>query len=88
MFWHYKHWRAEGVIDQIRETLHFLVREQAKKPKWTTLMVIDLQAAKNTCSASAESKGFCFYKSTNGIKRHLAVDTLGFPYLTHCTLAS
>ncbi|MEA5597062.1 transposase [Rivularia sp. UHCC 0363] len=30
----------------------------------------------------------CFYKSTNGIKRHLAVETLGFPFFTHCTKAS
>ncbi len=29
-----------------------------------------------------------FYKSTNGIKRHLAVDTLGFPFFTHCTKAN
>jgi hypothetical protein len=43
---------------------------------------------KNTCNASVESKGFCFYKSTNGIKRHLAVDTLGFPFFTHCTPAN
>ncbi len=63
-------------------------RTSKKKPRWTTLIIIDSQAVKNTCSASAESKGFCFYKSTNGIKRHLAVDTLGFPYFTHCTLAS
>lgn len=35
-----------------------------------------------------KSKGFCFYKSTNGIKRHLAVDTLGFPFFTHCTPAN
>ena len=28
------------------------------------------------------------YKCTNGIKRHLAVDTLGFPYFTHCTAAN
>lgn len=34
------------------------------------------------------SKGFCFYKATNGIKRHLAVDTLGFPFFTHCTKAN
>jgi hypothetical protein len=51
-------------------------------------MMIDSQAVKNTCNASIESKGFCFYKSTNGIKRHLAVDTLGFPFFTHCTKAS
>lgn len=59
-----------------------------KKTKWTTLIIIDSQAVKNTCNASVESKGFCFYKSTNGIKRHLAVDSLGFPFFTHCTKAS
>ncbi|WP_366838084.1 hypothetical protein [Nostoc sp. LPT] len=51
-------------------------------------MIIDSQAVKNTCNASVESKGFCFYKATNGIKRHLAVDILGFPFFTHCTKAS
>ncbi|MBW4490989.1 MAG: transposase [Trichocoleus desertorum ATA4-8-CV12] len=50
--------------------------------------MIDSQAVKNTCNASVESKGFCFYKATNGIKRHLAVDTLGFPFFTHCTPAN
>ena len=57
---------------------------------------------KNTCNASVESKGFCHYKCTNGIKGHLAkearwgklppadfrVDTLGLPFFTHCTFAS
>lgn len=50
--------------------------------------MIDSQAVKNTCNASVESKGFWFYKATNGIKRHLAVDTLGFPFFTHCTPAN
>ena len=50
--------------------------------------MIDSQAVKNTCNASIESKGFCRYKATNGIKRHLAVDSLGFPFFTHCTKAS
>ena len=52
------------------------------------MIIIDSQAVKNTCNASIKSKGFCFYKSTNGIKRHLAVDTLGFPFFTHCTTAN
>ena len=51
-------------------------------------MIIDSQAVKNTCNASVKSKGFCHYKCTNGIKRHLAVDTLGLPFFTHCTPAS
>ena len=63
-------------------------RTSEKKAKWTTLLIIDSQAVKNTCNASVESKGFCFYKCTNGIKRHLAVDTLGFPFFTHCTTAN
>ena len=50
--------------------------------------MIDSQAVKNTCNASIESLGFCFYKCTNGIKRHLAVDLLGFPLFTHCTKAA
>lgn len=51
-------------------------------------MIIDSQAVKNTCNAQVQSKGFCHYKTTNGIKRHLAIDTLGFPFFTHCTKAS
>ena len=50
-------------------------------------MIIDSQAVKNTCHASIVSKGYCFDKSTNGIKRHLAVENLGFPFDTHCTKA-
>lgn len=61
---------------------------KSKKRQWTTLILIDSQAVKNTCNASVESKGFCSYKATNGIKRHLAVDTLGFPFFTHCTKAN
>jgi Transposase DDE domain len=52
------------------------------------LIIIDSQAVKNTCNAEVDSKGYCFYKATNGIKRHLAVDTLGFPFFTHCTPAN
>jgi transposase len=51
-------------------------------------MMIDYQAVKNTCNASKNTSGFCFYKNTNGIKRHLAVDTLGLPFFIHCTPAN
>jgi len=59
-----------------------------KKPRYTRLMMIDSQAVKNTCNAAKETRGFCSYKNTNGIKRHLAVDTLGLPFFTHCTPAN
>ena len=60
VFWHYKQWWAEGTIEKIRDALHEQVRQQVKKPKWTTLMIIDSQAVKNTCNASVESKGWGF----------------------------
>ncbi|GCA74560.1 hypothetical protein MiTe_01385 [Microcystis aeruginosa NIES-2520] len=50
--------------------------------------MIDSQAVKNTCNASVETKGFCFYKCSNGIKRHLGTDSLGFPFFAHCTPAN
>lgn len=44
--------------------------------------------AKNTDTANIETKGYCHYKCTNGIKRHLLVDVLGNPYFVHCTSAN
>ena len=62
VYWHYKQWRAAGVFQELMRLLHGQVREQVKKkPQWTTLRSIDSQAVKNTCNASVESKGFCFY---------------------------
>ena len=43
--------------------------------------------AKNTDTANRETKGYCWYKATNGIKRHLLVDVLGTPYFVACTKA-
>jgi len=89
VFWYYNLWRNTGVLDTIMQTLHAQLREHLdREGEWTTLLIIDSQAVKNTCNASVESKGFCHYKATNGIKRHLAVDILGFPFFTHCTKAS
>jgi transposase len=44
--------------------------------------------AKNTDTADTDTKGYCWYKATNGIKRHLLVDVLGNPYFVICTKAS
>jgi transposase len=31
VFWHYKQWRADGVLEAIMQALHAKVRQQAKK---------------------------------------------------------
>jgi hypothetical protein len=84
--------QAMAKVRSIRSNANSIARSGQrsikKKPKWTTLIIVDSQATKNTCNASIESKGFCHYKSTNGIKRHLAIDSIGFPFFTHCSKAS
>ena len=67
VFWHYKNWRSEGVLDEIMTALHAQVRQRAQKNSnghdcWSLTSL----AVKNTCTASIETKGFCFYKFTNG----------------------
>ena len=37
---------------------------------------------------TSRTKGYCHYKCTNGIKRHLLVDVLDNPYFVHCTAAN
>lgn len=58
------------------------------KKEQPTLLLLDSQAVKNTDSADIETKGFCSYKFTNGIKRHLCCDTLGNLLFVHCTPAN
>jgi hypothetical protein len=52
------------------------------------LLIGDSMCAKNTDTADLQTKGYCWYKATNGIKRHLLVDVLGNPYFVHCTRAN
>ena len=56
------------------------------KNEQPSLVIIDSQATKNTDSAS--ETGRCFYKCTNGIKRHLIVDTLWIPICILITTAN
>jgi len=52
------------------------------------LLIGDSMCAKNTDTANLESKGYCWYKATNGIKRHLLVDVLGNTHFVYCTPAN
>ena len=51
----------------------------------TTLLVLDAQSGKNTDTAA--SKGYDAGKKVSGIKRHIAVDTQGFPHAVAVTTA-
>ncbi len=89
VFWHSLQWRSDGALEQIMTTLHSRVRQQAKKNHsgrgcWSSTH----KRWRIRVMPVSNSIGFCHYKCTNGIKRHLAVDTLGLPFFTHCTKAS
>ena len=57
------------------------------KKEFPGLLLGDSMCAKNTDTANLETKGYCHYKLTNGIKRHLLVDVPGNPYFVHWTPA-
>lgn len=60
----------------------------SEKNELPSLLIGDSMCAKNTDTADKETRGYCWYKATNGIKRHLLVDVLGNPYFVACTKAS
>ena len=46
VFWHYKQWRSEGIIEDISFELHAQVRERIKKKrKWTSYFLKYLSAS-------------------------------------------
>lgn len=51
----------------------------------TSFLIVDAQSVKNT--DSAEQKGYDAGKKVSGIKRHIAVDTQGFPHAIAITTA-
>ena len=59
-----------------------------QKKEFPSLLIGDSMCAKNTDTADKDTKGYCWYKATNGIKRHLLVDVLGNLYFVRCTKAS
>jgi len=51
----------------------------------TSFLIVDAQSVKNT--DSAREKGYDAGKKVSGIKRHIAVDTQGFPHAIAVTTA-
>ena len=58
-------------------TIHSNLREQSGKTPEPSAVMIDTQSVKT--SQMAESRGFDGNKKVKGRKRHVVVDTMGFP---------
>jgi transposase len=61
-------------------------RQSTGHDEKSTLLIIDAQSVKN--ASPAESKGYDGGKKISGIKRHLAVDSLGLPHAIAITTAN
>ena len=69
VYWHLHSVARSGVNREAYECVTWTsASRREKNVKWTTSIIIDSQAVQNTCNASVETKGFCFYKLTNGIR--------------------
>lgn len=62
------------------------IRTDEGRREKTSFIIVDAQSVKNT--DTAEKKGYDAGKKISGIKRHIAVDTQGFPHAVHVTTAN
>lgn len=79
VYYFFKKWKNDETWFLIHQALHQEVRKSYGKEAEPTGAIIDSQSVKT--SALAETRGFNGGKQIKGRKRHLVVDTLGFPLL-------
>lgn len=97
-YYYFREWVKLGIFALIQEVLRqsfckkkkrFKSGQQKpkrnKKYKTGTICMVDSQATKNT--NSGRNKGFCHYKLTNGMKKHILVDSEGICICSICTSA-
>lgn len=61
-------------------------RSNLERSSTTTFLIVDAQSVKN--ADTAKEKGYDGGKKVSGIKRHIAVDTQGFPHAICITTAN
>jgi len=89
---YFRQWGAKPFDDQpslLESLLQDLVcneRQANERAESPTLLIVDAQSVKNT--DTAEAKGYDAGKKVSGIKRHIAVDTLGLPHAVAITTAN
>lgn len=77
VYHYYRQWRWTGLWEKLYQSLHRKVRVQDGRDSQPTAAIIDSQSVKTT-EAGGE-RGYDAGKKVNGRKRHILVDTQGFP---------
>lgn len=87
VYYYFRLWSETGLFMKIQEILRRQYRQLIQRQNQIgSVSIIDSQATKNSCSG--RNKGFCSYKLTNGIKKHVLVDSQGFCICAICTPAN
>jgi transposase len=81
-------WRDDGTWQRVHDVLRDQVRVQEGRGALPTAVVIDSQSVKAAETVGADRRGYDAGKKINGIKRHIAVDTLGLLLVVVVTAAS
>lgn len=82
----FSRWTKLGLFEQINFVLHAMVRAEDGRETDPSAAILDSQSVKT--SRQAGCRGNDAAKLMRGRKRHLLVDTLGFPILVRVTAAN
>jgi transposase len=88
VFWYFKQWRQEGVVDRLHGRLRDRVRDAQGRDPMASAGCVDAQSVKGADTVGAAVRGFDAGKKVNGRKRHIVVDTMGLLLLVVITSAS
>lgn len=83
---YFARWRDDGTWLRIYEAIHRRLRRQQQRPPEPSAVILDSQSVQT--SELADERGHDRAKATKGRKRHLMVDTEGFPVSVVVTKAS
>lgn len=78
VFYYFNKWKWDGVIEEITDTLHIMVRKLAGKNESPTVGIIDSRSIKSSHHVDTD-RGIDGNKKIKGRKEHIVVDTLGLP---------
>ena len=87
VYYHFRKLRLSGAWYLILKALRTAERQRLGRDPQPTAAVMDSQSVRTSAEA-AGSKGHDAHKHVNGRKRHLLVDTLGFPLSVYVTPAN